>query len=560
MAALPIPFLQSRNVLLIGDEGITIYKSSARNIRYIDQIDWVTPDFESKLTHVLTHDCGGGAVVMLYDMVEQYYRKELIPDVGILDKKNVLDRKLAITFPNYKYRAAQAFRGKVKKGAGAGGDQAGGSLKTLPYLFAAVPASELLSALIRAVLAANLPIQGFYLLPIEGASLISRLTKRLYSSGEAPGWTLYIGQHSGGNLRQIIVKDDQLTLTRMTPFSQSQEDPAAWVANILQEYKVTASYLSRLGYKPEDRLNIVLIGPKAAQTILEEQLQESVELKVLSLQEATRLAGVGSRLNQTEEYADALFAAWAGVSSGYALPVEIPEFQRVMMPRRVANIAILFLLLASIWFGYKFAVQGLEAMDLQSKLNANKVQVASLQSTYNQLLDTHKELGYDVRLFRGAFNVWDELNAFSLRPFSMIKGVGLALGEISLEEFSIRHDGEGKINLKSYVAAMRSQDNPNAVSDFASFEEPEEKGPYGFYARMAFRFSPDVEDEDVNNIVYTLLGRLRSALPQYEISKKAYAPDRAYDLDMKGSIGRQTDQAPEMAQENVTIIEIRGAI
>lgn len=559
MAALPIPFLQSRNVLLIGDEGITIYKSSARNMRYIDQIDWVTPDFESKLTHVLIHDCGGGSVVMLYDMVEQYYRKELIPDVGMLDKKNVLERKLAITFPNYKYRAAQAFRGKVKKSSG-GGEQSGSSIKTLPYLFAAVPASELLSALIRAVLAANLPIQGFYLLPIEGASLISRLTKRLYSSGETPGWTLYIGQHSGGNLRQIIVKDDQLTLTRMTPFSQSQEDPAAWVANILQEYKVTASYLSRLGYKPEDRLNIVLIGPKAAQTILEEQLQESVELKVLSLQEATRLAGVGSRLNQTEEYADALFAAWAGLSSNHTLPVEIPEFQNVMMPRRVANFAILFLLLASLWFGYQFAGQGLAAMDLQSRLNANKAQVASLENTYNELLDTHKELGYDVRLFRGAFNVWDELNAYSLRPFSLMKGVGMALGEISLEDFTVRHDGDGRIRLKSYNAVMNRQDGPNAPASFEVFEEEDGEEPYGFYASMAFKFSPDVEDEAVNNIVYTLLGRLRAALPGYEVSRKAYAPDRAYDLDMKGSIGRAEDQAPEMAQENVTIIEIRGAI
>ena len=164
-----------------------------------------------------------------------------------------------------------------------------------------------------------------------------------------------------------------------------------------------------------------------------------------------------------------------------------------------------------------------------------------------------------MRLFRGAFNVWDELNAYSLRPFSLMKGVGMALGEISLEDFMVRHDGDGKIKLTSYNAAMSAQKDPSTQSVLDAFSIEEDNEPYGLYARLSFRFSPDVEDEDVNNIVYTLVGRLRGALPGYDVSKKAYAPDRAYDLDMKGSIG-QSDKAPEMEQENVTIIEIKGAI
>lgn len=560
MAGFPLLPWQSRNILLIGDEGVTIYESSSRNVRYIDQIDWVTPDFESKLTHVLVHDCGNNPVVMLYDMVEQYYRKELIPDVGMLDKKNVLERKLAITFPNYKYRAAQAFRGKSeeKKKSKKDTEQSSNvsSLKTLPYLFAAVPASELLSALVRAVLATSLPIKGFYLLPVEGTAMISRITKKLYSSGEMPGWTLYIGQHSGGNLRQVIVKDDQLALTRMTPFSQSQEDPATWAANVLQEYKVTASYLSRLGYKPEDRLNVVLIGPKGAQAVLEEALQDTIELKIFSIQEAAKLANVSTKLNQTEEYADVLFAAWAGQASSYSLPVNIPEFENVIMPRRVANFAILAFFLGSLWFGHKFVISGMEMMDLQSKMNANTTQISSLEREYNGLLDTHKELGYDVRLFRGAFLTWEELNAYSIRPFKLLNAAGESLGNLALDDLIIRHEDGTELKLQTYDSMMQGRRNGN-VSSFNPKDN--EQSPYSFYARLSLKFSPGVERAAIEGIVEKLLIRMRRVMPQYSVTEKKEVRDRSYELNVEGRIG-QVDQEPEVAEDNTTIIEIRGAI
>jgi hypothetical protein len=62
-------------------------------------------------------------------MVEQHYRKEKLPKVGVLDKAGVLRRKLAVVFPNHPVRAALAMK-TDKKTAGS------------YYLFAGVPVTQ----------------------------------------------------------------------------------------------------------------------------------------------------------------------------------------------------------------------------------------------------------------------------------------------------------------------------------------------------------------------------------------------------------------------------------
>ena len=114
--SIPIPIPgSSKNILLVGDEGISIFNASGGGVRYIDQLAWLTPKFENKLSDTLKRDCPRRPIVILYDMVEQHYRKEMVPKVGVFDKGNVIKRKVAITFPNYKMRAALPLKAKKEK-------------------------------------------------------------------------------------------------------------------------------------------------------------------------------------------------------------------------------------------------------------------------------------------------------------------------------------------------------------------------------------------------------------------------------------------------------------
>jgi hypothetical protein len=69
-----------------------------------------------------------------------------------------------------------------------------------------------------------------------------------------------MGQHRSGGLRQIVVKNGEIALTRMTPIAENDENSAAWVEDVVQEFKATMSYLSRFGYSPDEGLEVILIA------------------------------------------------------------------------------------------------------------------------------------------------------------------------------------------------------------------------------------------------------------------------------------------------------------
>lgn len=100
-------FLSStRCVLILGDDGLQVFNVGRLSARFVDFVPWDTVEFENSVRDLIVHQCKRKPVVILNDMVEQHYRKERIPNVGVMDRANVLKRRLGIAFPNYKIRAA----------------------------------------------------------------------------------------------------------------------------------------------------------------------------------------------------------------------------------------------------------------------------------------------------------------------------------------------------------------------------------------------------------------------------------------------------------------------
>ncbi len=550
--SLPIPFPgQSKNILLVGDEGIVIYNVTGGGIRFIDQLAWLTPDFEVKLVDTLKRDCPRRPIVILYDMVEQHYRKEMVPKVSIVDKSNVIKRKVAITFPNFKMRSAMALQASKAKGEGKG-------LKSSPYLFAAVPSSELISSLLRAVVASGLPISGLYLLPIEGVGLISKIVKKLPNHKQKSRWTLFMGQHGSGSLRQIVTKDGELALTRMTPFSESQENTEAWAQSMFQEYKVTISYLTRLGYDAKDGIDIVMVSPDGANEDIERYfLEETVNMFALTVNEAASLAGVKVNVEQEEEFADVLYVAWAGQTMKYTLPLPVDSFEKATRPRLVAN-ALLFVALAGCgWFGYQAAINSMSYLSIRSELGQRQSDLKKEKAQYALLLDEKEKEGYDIRLYKGAFAAEEELNSYALKPFEVLKKVSYALGPVlSIDDIVIRHGENDEIHFENLNAVPKGQGN-----NFGEFNQPAQNNGEGYqlYSRMSMTFSASVPQEEAQLILTNLVRELQDRLPDYQITIAKAVRDRNYDVDVEGRIGAQNSK-PELETDNTAVIEIRGAV
>ena len=86
---------RSRRVLLMGDEGAALYTIMGKKSERRVSLPWSAPDFEEKFIEALSKD-GKGNVIILFDGVEQYYRKDVLPKVSVMDKAKVLKRKLGM--------------------------------------------------------------------------------------------------------------------------------------------------------------------------------------------------------------------------------------------------------------------------------------------------------------------------------------------------------------------------------------------------------------------------------------------------------------------------------
>src|SRR5690606_3907516 len=105
------------------------------------------------------------------------------------------------------------------------------------------------------------------------ASMVQTLAKKLRKPADpACMWTVFVGQHSSGGLRQVVIRNGELALTRMTPIIDSDADPEIWASDVVAEVKGTMSYLSRFGYDPADGLDVIVISGNSAADLLHSKI------------------------------------------------------------------------------------------------------------------------------------------------------------------------------------------------------------------------------------------------------------------------------------------------
>lgn len=522
--SLPLP-RPSRCVLLIGDEALAIYDVTGSAARLVESVPWATADFSEYVSEIIVRACGKKPVLVLNDMVEQYYRKERIPKVGALDKASVVSRKLAATFSNYPIRSALTLKekaGAIKSASAGGKPQPGGGL----YLFAAVPSSDAFSRTMEAVKLSMAPLAGFCLLPIESSDMVTMLAQSLSRKGRVRfRWAVFIGQHRGGGLRQIVTKNGELALTRITPVVESDDDPALWASEVHQEFKATMSYLSRFGYTPEDGLDVLVIASNEAGAILGEKIETPCHYTSMTVGEAGRSVGVRVGRQEDDHFADPLHVAWAGRKNRFILPMKALEVEKIYRPRQMAIAAMLVLLCGIGWLGYQMFDYGQRWMDLGDQIDDARRMRARVEQEYQQEADRKKAMGFDVDLVQGTIGTHDRLDTESMHILPLVRGLGLALApNLSIEKIKI-----SRIEKKN-------------VSDSwggGSVSSAPEKARY--QAVFTMKFPPGINPEDGVKAVVELVDRLKKRLPDHKVTIQRQVADLAYSAQFEGA----STQVPE---------------
>ncbi len=434
--------LMPKAVLLMTDDGVSVHLVKGGVVTYIGSEPWRGESFEARLSGLL-QQVAGASVTVLNDAVEQHYRKEKVVVVTMLDKKNMVQRRLNVAFPNYSMRAAIALKGEPAPANAKTGAPKGDS-----YLFAAVPSTESYSRLMKALGSAELGLSGYGLLPVESVLMVKALAAKLaqrWGGTSGAAWSILIGQHHGGGLRQIVIKNGELALTRVTPIEEP--NPSAtevWAGDVSQELQATLSYLSRFGYSPEDGINIMVVGEPSYTAPLEDLITVPCNFEAISASEAGKLLGVKLRnTNGDDHYADGLHAGWSASKLSLTLPLTSREMQAIANPYKTE---VIFLMILNLAFAVLLFLCASEVMKFYKASRNYEVaisQKAIIDKMYNDEVERKEKMGIDVHLITSSLSVNSRLEKSGTDLLKLLEAISHNLETIRIDEMKFEVIGEG---------------------------------------------------------------------------------------------------------------------
>jgi hypothetical protein len=466
-------------------------------------------------------------------MVEQHYRKEKVlkTGVGVMDKAGMLKRKLNVAFPNYPVKAAFLLKEKLPK--------TDKKVNADIYIFAAVPDTKQFGSSLGAVNRSLVPVSGFCLLPVESSDMVKMLSAKLTKKSEPKcRWVLFIGQHKNGSLRQIVTKNGELALTRMTPITDNDNDVDLWAGEVHQEFKATMSYLTRFGYQPEDGLHVIVMANETAGEAIESKIEEPCKYTAMTSAEAARLLNVPLGPQDDFRYADPLHAAWAGRKTKFILPMRAAQVDKVSKPRQMAMAASVILVLGLAFFSYQLLSAMADLSAVSTDLDEAQSNLTNLNVQYQKEVKRKEELGFDVRLVQSSIAVYDQLEKNTVEPLRLFQNVGRALGkDLRLDRVIIERPVS---NIASTVMGAVNQ----------------ESGPPIYTATLQMTYPSTTNIDSGNKEVGDLRGRLASLMPDNNVEVTKFLKDYEYVEEVVVETGdlKKTD----VNQDFVAEISIKG--
>ncbi|HEY0900948.1 MAG TPA: hypothetical protein VGD95_02375 [Micavibrio sp.] len=523
----------NRTVLLIADDALFIYSVTARAARFIDAVAWGADDFVRTVELLLRKECGGKPVLILNDMTDQYFKGgQRLPNVGMMDKQGVLKRKLQVAFPNYPIRGALQIKQKKGERPAPGTDKAASARVAGDlYLFAGVPMAEPLVKTFEAVKASMVAVAGFTLLPVEASDMVRALSVKLAAKERRPSeWAIFIGQHQSGALRQVVTRNGQLAMTRITGVAAPDGDYNAWAMDVYQEFKATLGYLSRYGYGGDDTTDLMVVATPEASDALERLVDVPCHYTSFTANEAARLLGMTIGVQENAGFADALHAAWCGRKSKFILKMDAAELTRIHQPRQAAA-AVIFMLLAGTAYLAWDTASGMQSMlAAQSEISEQKRILGQVQAEYDQEVKRLEEMGFDVKLIQAGLNTFQSLETARMDVVTLLKKISDGLGnELRIDKITV--------NDLAYNQAKQSAVDLTRLRDAAVAAANGQELQSNVETTIHMSFPQTITPEEGRKQIDDLERRLKSILPTSIVWIEKNVGSKDYTETTSGEVG-----------------------
>jgi hypothetical protein len=305
-------------------------------------------------------------ISVLIDTLDQTFREEEIPKVGILDRRKVLGRHVNMAFPGANLRGARLVDTTANK--------------TLLYQFSAIPMEGRLLGWVEFVDSLSNDRGGYFAIAAENVDIIGALAPKDAPPVENGNhWRHLIGVNATGGLRQIIEKNGRLCLTRLTQAPPPETPPDEFADMISRDFKATITYIRRLGYTVGDALDLVILTSQDNKAPLDALNWEGARsVSIYTPAEAAASLNLGSIGREDQAFCDVLHAAYFSSKPKTVMPLsraatigdikdDLRELAFLVAPY-AAGLLVALLVGWTGWTGYDLYTNSTENTQLEAQL------------------------------------------------------------------------------------------------------------------------------------------------------------------------------------------------
>lgn len=533
-----VGFGAKKQILLVGNDGVQLYVTQGKRVSLHTDFSAST-SLSSDLRKAFKEI--GAPLTIAFDVVEQQYRRETLPKVGFMDKSKVIKRKLLMAFPQQQLRAFMPLAQKARD-------------EGIVALFVGLAFNLTITQIMDAVLGSEVTINGAVLLPMESTTLVKKLSEEAHKRsrvGNNTRWTVLITHHKTGGLRQIVIKDGELALTRMTPLVVDPANTQGMAEEITREFSATQTYLSRFGYIPNDGLDLILVTSKDVCDIFRDYRLQVTNFYAMTVQEAGQMVGISPFMRGGDHgYGEILHAGWIGVQRKLLMPLSGDLLDKIKKTRQMAQMMILVAFLAFCYVGWQSFNLQADNINLTQEIVDQKSRRIALQVEHDNLSKQLNTLKYEPEQVRMVLDVYNQYSNKGVNIEPTLKGIIQQLNRDKLLIKAISFE-EDKGTTEIVDPSMLPPPDPNA---------PPPKPRVTI--KITLSFMPNTGVEEGARLTNEFADKLRTRFPNRLITIDEMVGNLAVDKTVQG-ISEQVAQGRvegRLIKEETSVLTFKGEI
>jgi len=480
-----------RHSLIIGDDGAILIYSDGAEVKTRQFIASPSPENLKEFEAVLAKNVKAPLFVII-DSMDQSFIQQSLPPISSLGVKKLINRRLDRDL------GKDTIKGYILL------ERESSGRRDWNFLMVSLEKSPQLSVWLDFIESANNRLAGIFLLSVESENIIKNLDmamgrsiKKPKKSGAVQGfskWKIFVSNNKVGGFRQVILKDGRIIFTRL---GQAVGDSTAEVVagHIEQEMTSTVEYMKRLGFNPQQGLDVYVIASADINAQLDVSRMSADNVYKFTPFEVSQLLGVNGAAQINDQFGDVVLSASIAGNSKHRLvlfpqqALRVNNLYNIMVYQRgLAGLAVLVML------GYG-GVQGFGAWQAYSSLEDLNQRKISQQNRLDKINDDIKNGGVDVVKINEMSALYDLVikeNNFEL-PFFMSLRAAI-ISAVSIKEISFVTD-----DTKAQPAPNSAQNNNGTIN-------------------LVLRF-PEISstDEAFTSVARKVLKDVRAAFPDYKV-------------------------------------------